>query len=99
MLLEAWYDPMSPVDEWGCTRCSKSSKSAVPLSTWLHYYILSCSRINPLHNLSQADKSPYCHLSLHVQIRALESAGVCIAESPADMGVLMRRAMEDAGKL
>ena len=38
-------------------------------------------------------------LFLHVQIEALKSASVHIADSPADMGVTMRRAMEKAGKL
>ena len=41
----------------------------------------------------------YCGLFLHVQIEALKSASVHIADSPADMGVTMRRAMEKAGKL
>ena len=41
----------------------------------------------------------YCGLFLHMQIEALKSASVHIADSPADMGVTMRHAMEKAGKL
>ena len=51
------------------------------------------------HSHMQVGLTRYTHISSYVQIRALNSANVLITDSPAEMGVAMKEAMKNAGKL